>query len=160
MIPRRLWLTTTNKLLITSYAINRGGTRTRNFRITTFPRSPTPYPLGHTTYTYRPTREMISHFTSIFKNQPSFDILAGAEFLEGVRDCCKPAPNLTAPISSLEIKSDLFATKKNKSPGIDGIPYEFYLTFWDVIAPISWICLIIFWKGIPLHHHRDKRQLD
>jgi hypothetical protein len=81
------------------------------------------------------TREMISHFTSIFKNQPSSDILAGAEFLEGVRDCCKPAPNLTAPISSLEIKSALLATKKNKSPGIDGIPYEFYLTFWDVIAP-------------------------
>ena len=28
---------------------NRGGTRTRNFRISTLFRSPTPYPLGHTT---------------------------------------------------------------------------------------------------------------
>ena len=25
--------------------------------------------------------------------------------------------------------------KKNKSPGLDGIPYEFYETFWDVIGP-------------------------
>jgi hypothetical protein len=61
-------------------------------------------------------------------------MLAGTKFLEGVRDCCKPASNLTAPISILKIKSALLETNKNKSPGIDGIPYEFYLTFWDVIA--------------------------
>ncbi len=81
------------------------------------------------------SEEIISHFTSIFKNQPSSDILAGTEFLEGVKDCCSPLPSLTAPISVLEIKSALLATKNNKSPGIDGIPYEFYLIFWDVIAP-------------------------
>jgi hypothetical protein len=81
------------------------------------------------------SREMISYFTSIFKNQPSSDMPARTEFLDGVKYCCKPAPNLTAPISILEIKSALFETKKNKSPGIDDIPYEFYLTFWDAIAP-------------------------
>lgn len=53
------------------------------------------------------SRDMISHFTSIFKNQPSSHMLAGTKFLEGVRDCCKPAPNLTALISILEIKSAL-----------------------------------------------------
>jgi hypothetical protein len=26
------------------------------------------------------------------------------------------------------------ATKKNKGPGTDGIPFEFYLKFWDVIG--------------------------
>jgi hypothetical protein len=36
---------------------------------------------------------------------------------------------------SLEKKIALLAKKKNKSPGTDGIPYEFYLEFWDVIAP-------------------------
>ena len=37
MIPHGLWLTTTHhELIVSSYAINRGGTRTRNFRITTF----------------------------------------------------------------------------------------------------------------------------
>ncbi|EFX65213.1 hypothetical protein DAPPUDRAFT_333423 [Daphnia pulex] len=106
------------------------------------------------------SREMISHFTSIFKNQPSSVMLAGTEFLGGVRDCCKPAPNLTAPISILEIKSAHLETKKNKSRGIDGIPYKFYLTFGTRLPLISWICLTIIWKGIPLHHHRDKRLLD
>ncbi|KAI9550944.1 hypothetical protein GHT06_004472 [Daphnia sinensis] len=78
--------------------------------------------------------EIVSHFTSIFKSQSSPDMLAGTSFLEGVKDCCKVYPNLTVPISSLEIKSALIQTKKNKSPGTDGIPYEFYLAFWDEIA--------------------------
>ncbi|KAI9550784.1 hypothetical protein GHT06_007138 [Daphnia sinensis] len=80
------------------------------------------------------SREIVSHFTSIFKSQSSPDMLAGTGFLEGVKDCCKVYPNLTVPISSLEIKSALIQTKKNKSPGTDGIPYEFYLAFWDEIA--------------------------
>ncbi|KAI9550744.1 hypothetical protein GHT06_004934 [Daphnia sinensis] len=50
-------------------------------------------------------------------------------------DCFKPTPNLTAPISLLEIRAALIAMKSNKSPGTDGIPYEFYVEFWDVIAP-------------------------
>ncbi|KAI9554952.1 hypothetical protein GHT06_020233 [Daphnia sinensis] len=79
--------------------------------------------------------EILSHFSKIFKNQSSPDILAGTDFLEGVRDCFKPTPNLTAPISLPEIRAALMAMKSNKSPGTDGIPYEFYVEFWDVIAP-------------------------
>jgi hypothetical protein len=67
---------------------------------------------------------IISHFTSIFKNQPSSDILTGIEFLEGVRDCCNPSPALTEPIFVLEIKSALSATKNYT--GIDGITKVFY----------------------------------
>ncbi|KZS08465.1 Uncharacterized protein APZ42_027533 [Daphnia magna] len=81
------------------------------------------------------SKEIVSHFTSIFKSQSFPDMLAGTGFLEGVRVCCRVYPNLTVPISSFEIKSALIQTKKNKSPGNDGIPYEFYVAFWDEIAP-------------------------
>ncbi|KZR98346.1 Uncharacterized protein APZ42_006281, partial [Daphnia magna] len=73
--------------------------------------------------------EIVAQITKIFKTQPSPDILAGSEFLEGVRDCFKPTPNLTAPISLLEIRAALIVIKSNKSPGTDGIPYEFYVEF-------------------------------
>ena len=47
----------------------------------------------------------------------------------------RPAqPLLTAPISVSEIKRALIGTKSNKSPGTDGIPYEFYIKFWDSIG--------------------------
>jgi hypothetical protein len=68
------------------------------------------------------SREITSHFTAFFNNQPSSDTLAGTEFLEEIRDCSEDLPNLTSPISTLEIKSDFLATKKNKSLGTDGIP--------------------------------------
>lgn len=42
--------------------------------------------------------------------------------------------NLTLPIGLDELKNALQATKKNKSPGSDGIPFEFYSKFWDVIG--------------------------
>ena len=60
------------------------------------------------------SREITAHFTAIFKNQPSSDTLAGTEFLEGVRDCYEDLPNLTSPISTLEIQSTLLATMKNQ----------------------------------------------
>ncbi|KZR97234.1 Uncharacterized protein APZ42_008010, partial [Daphnia magna] len=78
--------------------------------------------------------EIVDHFKKICKTQPSPDTLTGTDFLEGVRDCFKPSPNLTAPISLLEIRAALIATKSNKFPGTDGIPYEFYVELWDMIA--------------------------
>jgi exonuclease III len=41
---------------------------------------------------------------------------------------------LVAPFTVGEINNALRATKKNKAPGTDGIPFEFYLKFWDVIG--------------------------
>ena len=83
----------------------------------------------------RIAEEMTKHFTSVFKNQPSPDNAVGSLFLDGIRNCCKYTPDLVAPITAFEIKGALLNTKRNKSPGTDGIPYEFYLTFWDTIAP-------------------------
>jgi exonuclease III len=39
--------------------------------------------------------------------------------------------NLVAPITISDLKSAIERTKLNKSPGADGIPYEFYGTFFD-----------------------------
>ena len=80
--------------------------------------------------------EIIQHFTKIFKGQPSSDIRFSTPFLNGVRNVFTPTDNsLTTPITVQEIKSALLASKSNKSPGTDGIPSEFYLKFWDIVAP-------------------------
>ena len=47
-----------------------------------------------------------------------------------------------------EIEKVIETTSNNKSPGMDGIPYEFYKTFWETIK--NEIYLII--KGILLHN--------
>ena len=39
-------------------------------------------------------------------------------------------------ISKLELQEALKTQKNNKSPGIDGLPYEFYKTFWNNISDI------------------------
>ena len=41
---------------------------------------------------------------------------------------------LVDPFSVEEINNVLKKTKNNKTPGTDGIPFEFYLKFWDVIG--------------------------
>lgn len=43
--------------------------------------------------------------------------------------------SLTAPIRPDELESVIKALPHNKSPGVDGIPYEFYQRFWSVIGP-------------------------
>ena len=43
--------------------------------------------------------------------------------------------NLTAPFTVSELSIALNTSKLNRSPGCDGIPYEFYRQFWEIIAP-------------------------
>ena len=42
---------------------------------------------------------------------------------------------LAAPITQAELDAELKRSPKNKSPGSDGLPAEFYLQTWDVIGP-------------------------
>ena len=42
--------------------------------------------------------------------------------------------DLSKKISKEELFEALKGTEKNKSPGIDGIPYEFYIQFWEMIG--------------------------
>ncbi|XP_077060974.1 uncharacterized protein LOC143713527 [Siphateles boraxobius] len=41
---------------------------------------------------------------------------------------------LSQDFTLLEMHKALKGFKKGKSPGLDGLPFEFYLTFWDILA--------------------------
>lgn len=81
-------------------------------------------------------KEIVKYFESIFKTRPPPNQAAGERFLSQVVDLFPTVPSfLVEPITAFDIKTELLKTKGNKSPGTDGIPYEFYLLLWDVIAP-------------------------
>ena len=46
------------------------------------------------------------------------------------RDSCE------GPLSFTEISNALKSLNLNRSPGLDGLTVEFYLHFWDVLAPL------------------------
>lgn len=41
---------------------------------------------------------------------------------------------LSQDFTLLEMEKGLKGLKQRKSPGMDGLPLEFYLTFWDLLA--------------------------
>ena len=43
-------------------------------------------------------------------------------------------PSVDGALTKEELLAALKTTQRGKSPGPDGLPYEFYLTFWDAIA--------------------------
>ena len=59
-------------------------------------------------------------------------------------DCVE---KLTAPFTLDEIKDVVFNMKKNKSPGPDGLPAEFYQQFWEVVKWDTKDLLDDFHKG-------------
>ncbi len=44
--------------------------------------------------------------------------------------------SLGRPLSLIELESLIKVMSKGKSPGLDGIPVEFYLTFWSDLGPL------------------------
>lgn len=44
--------------------------------------------------------------------------------------------SLARPLSLIELESLIKVMSKGKSPGLDGIPVEFYLTFWSDLGPL------------------------
>ena len=63
-------------------------------------------------------------------------MLFRSRFIENIpkRLSDEDASELTSPINTDEVKAVITSLKKNKSPGVDGIPNEFYQAFNDVIA--------------------------
>jgi len=80
-------------------------------------------------------RTIVEHFSMIFKDRPPSDGTFETVLLDGVKDRCRNPDSLLTLITPIEIKTALLASKRNKSPGMDGIPIEFYICFWDLIAP-------------------------
>ena len=44
-------------------------------------------------------------------------------------------------IGEIEIKQVIESIKKGKAPGSDGLPIEFFLTFWDKLKDIFCACV-------------------
>lgn len=55
--------------------------------------------------------------------------------LESIEKTVQDSVLLTQDFTILELKKCLSGFKTGKSPGQDGLPLEFYLTFWDILAP-------------------------
>ena len=52
-----------------------------------------------------------------------------------VEKTLKEGVNLEAPMGLTELEECLKSFKKAKTPGADGLPCEFYQTFWDIVGP-------------------------
>lgn len=77
------------------------------------------------------------HYTKILGQVIPTNAAQEDPFLASVRH--PPLPDketdpLLAPFTVTELQSALNIAKKGKSPGIDGIPIEFYSAFWDEVA--------------------------
>ena len=77
--------------------------------------------------------EITSFYSSLFNAQISGETEEGTDFLSVVADQLPADEEITRTITKQEVKTAVLAMAKNKAPGSDGIPYEFYASFWDLI---------------------------
>ena len=86
------------------------------------------------------------------------DVAAQRELLAGVDARLSPEQRacLDAPLTAGDLKSSLDAMSPNKSPGVDGIPAEFYSAFWPELAPDFTALAAELLEGrvpLPYQHH-------
>ena len=80
---------------------------------------------------------IVNHFTHQFST-PSFDSAACTTFLSSLFLLFISSTDLSllqAPISDDKLHSTIRSMSPHKSPGPDGLPYEWYQTFYDDLAP-------------------------
>ena len=86
-----------------------------------------------------PTRMMeVAHgFYSKLFSKRSTDTEMGESFLSRLetRLPSDARDSLEAPFSLIELTEVLGKMNRRKVPGLDGLPVEFYTTFWDVLGP-------------------------
>jgi exonuclease III len=78
-------------------------------------------------------------YSNLFKEPPSGPAvsLAQTQILSSWTDdiLTDGDPRCDGLISLREAKEAIFSSPKFKSPGIDGLPVEFYAEFWDILGP-------------------------
>ena len=74
----------------------------------------------------------------VFFEEREVDEEAGERFLSLLTQRVPPdiAQAMEAPLSLDELEAVLRRMRKKTVPGIDGLPVEFYVVFWDVLGPI------------------------
>ena len=75
-------------------------------------------------------------FTNLYTCDLNVDHDVQDVFLNSISDSISQEKSnlIDKPIELSEIKKALMSMAKNKSPGIDGLPVEFYLQFYDIIC--------------------------
>ena len=75
-------------------------------------------------------------YTFLFLEEPC-DPVAGDELLSNVSSALPPrqASLCEGPLSLEECFTALKEMARRKAPGVDGLPMEFHLKFWDVLGP-------------------------
>ena len=80
--------------------------------------------------------KIVSFFDFILATTHSGEKKRGEPFLHALPSHDLSSFRLEDPLNLMEISSALDVMDNNKSPGCDGIPYEFYKTFWKKIGPL------------------------
>jgi exonuclease III len=118
------------------------------------------------------------HIRSFYENLYSAEPREGAEHAQAnlyakLDRKVSPADSLSldSPITLAELKDAVFNSGNGKSPGMDGIPVEWYKTFWEQIGPLYWevVQSIFDTSSLPLsqrnavitllHKKNDRREI-
>jgi hypothetical protein len=82
-------------------------------------------------------KTFVTHYKKLF-NAADTDEEKQHKFLEEIEAWMQLSPeeqtDLAKPLDKLEVLEAVRASPKGKSPGIDGIPYEFYKEYWDIVG--------------------------
>ena len=92
----------------------------------------------------------IREYYKVLYTDTKIDEKLAQEIIEKTNKKCSEQhkENLAQKITKEELLHALNNTEKNKSPGIDGIPYEFYKEFWEEIGEdLTEIINLCFEKG-------------
>lgn len=76
-----------------------------------------------------------NYFRQLY-SEPVIDVAAGEDFLSNITATVNEEDHahLLANITNLEVRSIITCAAKHKAAGLDGLPVEFYVRYWDVIG--------------------------
>lgn len=82
------------------------------------------------------TKVFHSFYSELFAEGPG-NLEGAGQFLDCIESCVEEADlvNLDQPIVLKEVHEAVMSMSGNKSPGIDGLPSEFYKVFFDLLGP-------------------------
>ncbi|XP_070771031.1 LOW QUALITY PROTEIN: uncharacterized protein [Enoplosus armatus] len=114
--------------------------------------------------------ETVGHFYRELYKEKHVKWDTMTEVLEVIDQAVNDSELLTQDFNILELNKCLKSFKAGKSPGEDGLPLEFYVTFWDILAPDLLAVFMDFEKldrlpdsfrvGIVTLLHKDKDKTD
>ena len=81
-------------------------------------------------------RETVNYYTNLYTADENLDRDEQKKFLNNVHRSLseKDREELESEITEKELQEALEQTENEKTPGCDGIPYEFYKKFWNLIG--------------------------